>query len=211
MLRKYRDINTILFDLDGTLISPRKRLYCLFVELTNCTLSFEDYWRLKEQGLNQHDMLEYIGYTGESLDEFAHRWRENVERGDLLAKDEIFTDSLQVLEKLSSKGINIFIVTNRQSADGINRELVRFGINSFFIDCITTFQKCRKDEAVRDKGIDITHALLVGDSSEDIIAADRLFIPSILIDRLRIHDQDIEGSVHIHHLSELLEVLGFEE
>ena len=55
----------IFWDLDGTILDIRQRLYRLFCELTDTQIGFGKYWQLKEAGYNQAKMLSYIGSTME--------------------------------------------------------------------------------------------------------------------------------------------------
>ena len=43
----------IFWDLDGTILDIRQRLYRLFCELNDTQIGFEKYWQLKEAGYNQ--------------------------------------------------------------------------------------------------------------------------------------------------------------
>ena len=48
----------LIFDLDGTLIDSRNRLYQLFQRLVpESTLSFEEYWKLKRNKISNKDIL----------------------------------------------------------------------------------------------------------------------------------------------------------
>ena len=50
----------IFFDLDGTLLDVRARLYNLFIELAPETLcSLDEYWEIKRNGISQASFLEF--------------------------------------------------------------------------------------------------------------------------------------------------------
>ncbi len=179
-----KKIDTIFFDLDGTLVNPKKRLYKLFTELSGSNISYDEYWKYKKEGLNQVQMLELVGY------EFRHQlfkktWLEEIERQDLLSFDDVFDDVFSTLEIAKANSIRMIIVTNRQSYDNLRWELEKIGISEYFDEVITTYQKCSKDRAILSSEIDITNAIFVGDSKEDMEAAAALGICGVLICRER--------------------------
>ena len=181
MMTDRRD--TVLFDLDGTLIDPKRRLYTLFAELTHCRLTYEAYWERKDAGYNQKRMLEEVGYDAALIPGFADLWHQEIERQDLLDLDRVFEDVTETIHGLASKGIRMYIVTNRLSLDGVGYEMDRFGLGGSFSGILSTKQQCTKAEAVRRAGVDLAGAVFVGDSREDMETAGALGIPGILLTR----------------------------
>ena len=204
---KINNIGTVLFDLDGTLVNPSKRLYQLFVELTGCGLSYDEYWELKDQGLNQSKMLQYIHFENCSIEEFSRQWIMNVEREDLLKIDFLFNEVKSILSILKRIDIRLFVVTNRQSYDGLCDELEYLGIFEAFEAIVSTFQKCSKADAVRMANIDINDAIFVGDSREDMQAAKDLGIRGVLVERKSDKDVNIEADYYIRDLNDLRGIL----
>lgn len=172
----------VLFDLDGTLLNPRKRLYSLFIELSGSAISYNEYWKYKDKGYNQERMLTLINYK-HSRQHFNRMWMEEIERRDLLALDEVYSDVVPSLNSLKYDEIKTGIITNRQSYENLEWELYEFAIRGFFDFVVSTFQKCSKDEAIIQSGLDVNGAVFVGDSKEDIDAAEKLDIKSVLIRR----------------------------
>lgn len=201
---KTENINTILFDLDGTLIEPKQRLYTLFAELTGSNITFDEYWEYKNKGFNQKQILKKVGYDSNMDDDFIGRWLANIERLDLLELDRVYDEVADVLKELKRDNIRMFIATNRQSYEGIERELCNFGIRDFFSGIISTFQNCKKEEAILSAGIDVSNAFFVGDSSEDMEAAKALGITGVLVNRVSYQNKAaIEADYYIKDLSEL--------
>lgn len=66
----------IVFDLDGTLLDSRRRLYVLFQRLVpGSLLSFDEYWSLKRNGTGHETiLLERFGIESVELDGFLSRW-----------------------------------------------------------------------------------------------------------------------------------------
>ncbi len=202
-----KNIDTIFFDLDGTLVNPKKRLYKLFIELSGSNIGYDEYWKYKKKGLNQVQMLELVGY------EFQHQlfkkaWLEEVERQDLLSFDDVFDDVFSTLEFAKANSIRMIIVTNRQSYDNLMWELEKIGISDFFDEVITTYQKCSKDRAILSAEIDTTNAFFVGDSKEDMDAAAALGISGVLICRdSNIIGDNVATGFRITNLTELRGIL----
>ena len=175
-------VEKIFFDLDGTLINPRKRLYTLFIELSGSSIGYDDYWKYKDKGLNQRQMLRLVDYR-DLHQQFSKQWMKEIERQDLLLLDEVFDDVHSELAFIKSEKIKMYIVTNRQSYIDLEWELEKKGINDYFDEVITTYQRCSKDEAVLKAGIEVTNSIFVGDSNEDMDAATTLGIQSVLLQR----------------------------
>lgn len=199
--------DTVFFDLDGTLVDPRSRLYHLFAELTGCELTYDEYWQLKGKGMRQNAMLEYIGYQGDA-EGFSKKWLDQVEREDLLKEDTVFPDVLSVLEKLYAQGMKLYVVTNRQSFEGMQRELNWLGLGDYFTQLITTRQQMPKDEAVKQAGINYQRGIFVGDSKEDMEAARNLSVNSVLIQRNGKRANDVKADFYISHMEDLESVFN---
>ncbi len=200
----------ILFDLDGTLIDVRTRLFKLFVELTGCGLSFEEYWEKKATGADQKRMLELIGFSECSAKEFKIKWLRNVERPDLLEEDSLFDDARDFLDSICPNSYKIYLITNRQSYDNLIKELNDLGVKHYFDGIISTFQKCKKAEAVKEHGLMLDNAIFIGDTAEDIEAAKQLGIPGVLVSRNNIEIKSDLSDYFVTDLGELRGIL-FEE
>lgn len=196
-------IDTIFFDLDGTLVNPRWRLYRLFIELTDCKLSYDGYWKLKDMGFNQSRMLREICFSKYSGEEFSRRWLENVEREDLLEMDVLFGDVAGAIAELKGLGIKMHVVTNRQCYKELESELQRLNIRDMFEKVISTFRKCTKADAIRMAGIEIGKAIFVGDSAEDMDAALHLGISGVLIERGPLRTDKVKTDFYIRALNEM--------
>lgn len=199
----------IFWDLDGTLINVRPRLYRLFAELTGMTLSYGEYWRLKDKGLNQQQMLGFVGFHEYSAAEFKARWLANVERADLLKLDSLFEEVKDMLALFKKRGIKMYVVTNRQSVNNLRKQLTELGVSDYLNGMISTLQRCTKAEAVRNAGLDVSKAVFVGDSLEDMQAAAELAIPKVLIVRNDVGKSKIEADFYIKNLRGLENIILF--
>lgn len=201
-MRKY---DAIIWDWDGTLIDPKQRLYTLFRELTGCSLSYEEYWEFKSQGRKQKDMLDLIGYQGDTTT-FHRIWLQNVERQDLLEKDMLIHDVKDGLHRLSGAGYAMHIATNRQSLEGLLWQVKALGIQAYFDKILTTAQKCTKQELIEQSKLVSSRqrTVFVGDSKEDIDVAIELGIDSILVAKEK---NEISATYRVEQFAELRNLL----
>lgn len=176
-------MSNLFWDLDGTLVDSRHRLYELFCYLTDTKwLSFEQYWDYKNKGYNQQKMLcDVVHYSKESPEEFSKKWLANIEDISWLRKDTLQPGVEKLLNYFKEKQYLMFIVTNRQSYENTVEQLKWFGILHYFKAIYNTAQKCKKSEIVY-KNISVKpEDIFIGDSDEDMLAANELGITSIII------------------------------
>ena len=79
----------IFFDLDGTLIDSKLRLYSLFQELVpQSVLTFNEYWIFKQNKINHAEILrEKFHFDESSISKFEHDWMELIETDSFLKYD----------------------------------------------------------------------------------------------------------------------------
>lgn len=77
----------MVFDLDGTLIDSKLRLYRLFQHLaTDSTLSYEQYWAFKQKKISNDKLLSSLfGFSEKQITEFTTRWMSLIESQEFLA------------------------------------------------------------------------------------------------------------------------------
>lgn len=185
--------NTILWDMDGTIVDSRLRLYSLFIELTGSDISFDKYWEMKAMGFNQKRMLIEIGYVGDT-DIFHTKWLINVERKDLIEKDTLIDNVHELLAYASERGFLMYVITNRQNIEILKYELRYLQINKYFIDVYSTYQKCKKDKILKSLGLNMEYTLYIGDSREDMEASEKLGIKFMYVGI-----EPIEGRMRYTH------------
>lgn len=195
--------STVFWDLDGTLVNPKKRLYTFFCELTGAELSYEGYWNLKNQGYNQAGMLLQAGYKGDA-DIFHSIWLEGIEDKTLLEMDNLMPDAQKILEELFENGKRMVMVTNRQSYENLKWQLKNLKIDDYFDSVLTTGQRCSKDQIVVQACIEVGHAVFVGDSKEDMVAAEKLGMDSVLISEKK---KDYRYTYRVKSIGELRDLL----
>lgn len=141
----------LFFDLDGTLIDSRKRLYKLFQELIpQSSLSFEEYWKLKRNNIIHSELLsQYFNYKNSEILLFEKTWMTLIEDDDWLNFDKPFEGVYEYLESLKLDDNKIFIVTARHRKDNALTQISNFGWSDLFDEVLVTEQKSPKTELIK--------------------------------------------------------------
>jgi phosphoglycolate phosphatase len=174
----------IFFDLDGTLVDNRMRMYRLFCDLTQQNeISFDQYWMLKRFMINQYDILTVLlDYTDEQAKAFHTTWLSTVESPDYLQLDELFDQTESVLETCLQNGYELHLITARQSEKATIRQLMNLNIHHYFTSCIIASPPRSKVKALLEAGLSFgEHDWLIGDTMEDMTAASALHIRSAAV------------------------------
>lgn len=172
----------VFFDLDGTLIDPRPRLYALFQELApENSLSFDEYWFIKRSRINQPDMLrQYFQYSDDQIDRFRSRWVEKVEEPSRLARDLPYEHVSEFLRQ-TAISTYVYLVTARQRRDRVIEQIDKLGWSVHFTDVLTTEQRSTKAALIRDKIHTSPLDIFIGDTGEDINTGKELGIGTVAV------------------------------
>jgi phosphoglycolate phosphatase len=160
----------IVFDLDGTLLDSRDRLYRLFCTLVpENTLSLDDYWALKRSRKDHKTILTSIFHWDEpAVDEFQVRWMEQIEDPEWLRLDRPFAGVHAVLERLSQRH-RLYLATARQSASLAVKQLQDLELLAYFAEVLVTQQTQSKLSVLSSAGLQFVPSdVVVGDTGEDI-------------------------------------------
>jgi phosphoglycolate phosphatase len=163
-------MDKIIFDLDGTLLNSKRRLYLLFTNLiSESNLSFDEYWGFKSLGISNKELIELKINNGKKLSytSFNKDWMRLIESPEYLEYDQPFEGSNEVLERLKLKGLEMILCTARQNVKGVEEQLLKFKWSKYFEKVYVTEQKTTKVSLLnREK--DLKKAFFVGDTSQDI-------------------------------------------
>lgn len=172
----------VFWDLDGTLVDSRLRLYKLFSHLTGQNeLTFEEYWDCKYAGLRQQEMLDKVGYAPNRAADFRRNWLTKIEQSEWLKHDTLQEGARETLHFFTELGAKQYLITNRQSISAAVEELRRLGIEEYFDEFYTTALRSKKNEIIQ-ANLNVNKGdILIGDSDEDIIAAKELGVYSIAV------------------------------
>lgn len=164
----------IFFDLDGTLLDSKQRLYQLFQHLVpNSNLSFDSYWAFKQNKINHQQILtEHLNYSSTQFADFEASWMSKIELPIWLALDLPFSGVVSFLSALHTN-FQLFVVTARQSQESANHQLEIHQLGHFFIDILVTKQKKEKWELIEPLKPTVND-WIVGDTGYDILTGKKL-------------------------------------
>lgn len=160
----------VIFDLDGTLIDSKPRLYALFQELAPCSsLSFDEYWLLKRNQVSNAQILsDQLGLPERAIRRFFEDWMKLIEDPRYLKLDRAFPGVLGALTELREQA-NLHLCTNRQDRRRTEQQLESLGMTGFFRKIMVTEQRNTKDQLIRSEVQAFGEPdWLVGDTGEDI-------------------------------------------
>jgi phosphoglycolate phosphatase len=159
----------IIFDLDGTLIDSKPRLYNLFQFLVpESTFTFEEYWSLKKNKINHKEILiSKLLYSEVQFNKFEKLWLEYIELENWLNFDTPFNGVTNFLKSIRENN-SLYITTARQSKERTLAQIQRFGWNNIFANVLVTEHKNEKYELIKDSIITNSNDWIVGDTGLDI-------------------------------------------
>lgn len=173
----------IFFDLDGTLLDSRQRLFTLFCDLTQqTTIDFVTYWELKRSKIGHAEILErYLSYLKAQIIEFESQWFHLIEDTKYLDLDTPFSFTQPVLEQLKGKH-QLYVVTARQNKIGAIEQLEKANIKSYFDAIFVTERLKTKSELIVEAfGTLSPMDFVVGDTGMDIQTAKEVGCRSLAV------------------------------
>jgi phosphoglycolate phosphatase len=159
----------IIFDLDGTLIDSKLRLYKLFQHLVpNSTLSYQDYWAFKKCKISNETILhEKFSFKNSQIERFVIDWMILIESPQFLSFDKNFEGIHEALESVKSLA-SLHVCTHRQNKPAVNEQLENLGLMPFFETVLVTEQVISKrDLIVEIQGLG-SEDWFVGDTGVDV-------------------------------------------
>jgi len=159
----------IFFDLDGTLIDSRQRLYQLFQSLVPTSeLSFDEYWALKRNKISHKEiLLSKFNYSNDQYSDFEKKWMSEIELEKWLQLDTPFEGIIDLLIPLS-KNHDLFLVTARQSESIALEQIKSFGWENIFTKILVTQQRQEKHDLIKNAVRITLEDWFIGDTGKDI-------------------------------------------
>lgn len=159
----------IFFDLDGTLLDSKERLYQLFQALVpNSKLTFDEYWKLKRNKIGHREILQsQFKYSFDAFSIFEKEWLKKIELPEWLSKDIPFYGLTEYLKELRHRH-RLYIVTARQFKSGAVEQVKQFGWSDFFEDVLVTGQNLEKVDLIKNNVLVSEEDWFVGDTGKDI-------------------------------------------
>jgi len=171
----------IFFDLDGTLIDSRQRLYRLFQHLApQSNFSFDQYWFLKRSQMNHASILkQFFDFNDSEINSFENKWMKLIEDEQYLKFDKPFEGVSDYLKSLKSKGFSLYLVTARQLKRRTLSQIDNFGWSELFQNILVTEQKVTKTSLIKPYLEFGNENWIIGDTGKDIEAGNILMINTI--------------------------------
>lgn len=159
----------LFFDLDGTLLDSKPRLYHLFQHLVpSSSFTFDEYWQLKKDKVNHRAiLLRYFSYNEEQVNRFEQEWMTNIEHPEWLRFDIPVNGVTEYLELIKSRH-NIYLVTARQFEHVLLNQIKQHGWETMFTQIFVTAQKNQKHELIARGVITSNEDWFIGDTGKDI-------------------------------------------
>ncbi|WP_245579616.1 pyrophosphatase PpaX [Alteribacter aurantiacus] len=210
------NVNTVLFDLDGTLINTIDLIVSSFLH------TMEEYYPGEYV---QKDVIHFIGpplsETFEKLDparveEMTHTYRTfNHEKHDDLVKE--YEGVYETVETLHDQGYKLAIVTTKRSDTAI-KGMKLMGLDRFFdvvvaLDHVENYKPHPEplEKALKQLGSRPEEAIMIGDSQHDILGGKNTGTKTAGVAwsiKGREYLETFEPDVMLDSMSDLLEVLG---
>jgi phosphoglycolate phosphatase len=173
----------IFFDLDGTLVNSKPRLYELFKHLVPTTnYTFDEYWELKKSKVNHSQILtDRLQFGIHDIKLFQARWMKLIEAEEWLIYDYPFAGVTNYLNSLNQKGHELYIVTARQSVSKANEQIEKFGWIDLLQDVLVTKQTTSKVELMKPIISDSSKTWMIGDTGNDILSGKELNLNTVAV------------------------------
>jgi phosphoglycolate phosphatase len=172
----------LIFDLDGTLIDSRLRLYHLFQQLVPASkLSHESYWAFKQDKVSNENILaSEFGFDAAAIERFVADWLERIEAPEFLALDKNFPCMHEALDRLSKRA-RLHVCTARQHLQPAVDQLDRLGLLPYFDSVMVTEQSRGKEELIASVSSLGPQDWILGDTGKDIQVGQALGIKTCAV------------------------------
>lgn len=172
----------IFFDLDGTILDSKPRLYHLFQFLVpESKFTFEKYWKLKQDKVSHRELLtKYFSYSEEEVAKFNSEWMSLIETPEWLSYDKLF-EGIKPFLDLLKHNYDLYVVTARQYEEIALRQINDVGLSGIFKDVLVTLQETEKEDLIKER-FELTKGdWIIGDTGKDIDTGKKLGISTCAV------------------------------
>lgn len=172
----------LIFDLDGTLIDSRLRLYRLFQRLVpESKMSYDLYWSYKRDKISNESILFNIySYSQTQIEHFIDEWMSLIETPEYIDIDTNFFGIHGYLENLC-KQAKLHICTARQFRQPVLEQLSNLGLIQYFESIMVTEQKKNKEDLLAEIPDLRPDDWILGDTGHDITVGKRVGIKTCAV------------------------------
>lgn len=211
-------MRTFYFDLDGTILEVKERLYSLYVdivsELGGKTLAKGVYWQAK-RGQMPEEIIAQKSNIGD-VPRYISLRQERIELPEYLEYDKLIPQALESLAQLKQTN-RIALVTLRKSKDNLYEQLHRLALELLFDRVLVGNEgeehgwQLKAKMISGENGFEPRGSVIVGDTETEILAGKFLNISTVAVlsgmrtkNKLAVHQPDYI----IKDISQLSNVLG---
>jgi len=162
-------MTNLIFDLDGTLIDSRTRLYRLFQALVpTSNLSHDAYWQFKRDGWsNQTILAREVGVEPAAIKRFVTEWMVRIEAPEFLALDQNIPGVHDALDRLGGQA-RLHVCTARQDRRSALEQLERHRLLDYFEAVLVTEQRLDKAALIAAVPHLSADDWIIGDTGKDV-------------------------------------------
>jgi len=180
-------MRTFYFDLDGTILDIRCRLYSIYIDIVNElggeALSEEVYWQAKREQLPEEVIANKSNI--ENVQKYLRLRKESLELPKYLKYDELIPQASESLSELK-KNSQMVLVTLRKSKENLYQQLRRFKIEPLFDKVLIGGDgeeqwRFKAKIISSDSHFEPQDSIIVGDTETDIHAGKFLNIGTIAV------------------------------
>lgn len=167
-------MNTLFFDLDGTILDVKKRQLAVYHTVAKKMqvplLSDEEFWKLKR--------THTFPVSADQVETFRHEFKQASETPEMLQLDTVFPEMLKLLPLLHQQH-SCVLLTKRYHRENLLHQLNQLALSSGF-NAILTPHPNTKAQAITAHGF-TPQDIVIGDTEEDIQTANLLQITAIAV------------------------------
>jgi len=140
------------------------------------SLSFDDYWAIKKQGIGHAEILELLfNYTLNAIQEFQLKWHEEIEKQEWINYDiPILGVEKKIVELFENHQLHL--VTARQSHEMAVNQINALQWDKYFTSILVTKQEKEKSQLILENIKIQKEDWILGDTGKDILTGKTLEI-----------------------------------
>lgn len=184
----------LIFDLDGTLIDSRLRLYKLFQHLVPTSkLTYQKYWAFKSEKVSNESILaKEFNYDAVAINRFVSDWMDSIETPEFLVLDQNLPGMHANLASLRERA-NLYVCTARQTRIPVVDQLERLNLLPYFDKILVTEQRQGKEELVKTVPGLSSQDWIIGDTGEDIQVGQALELKTCAVLSGFLNEESLRG------------------